>query len=171
MSRITSAPSTARLFSDSLDEVLVAVGDRDLGAELGAQVQLVLRPGRDRNPAAERTGHLDRVRADPARAAVDEDQPACRQVRRHDQVRPHRARDFGQCGGIVQRHGVRDRHHLTGGHGDVLGIASARQQTANLLLDGPPGDAVAEPGDRPRHLQSEGLAGARRRRVLAGGLQ
>ena len=58
----------AGLRAHSLDEVLVAVADGDLGAELGAQVQLVLGPGRDRDPAAERAGNLNRVRADPARS-------------------------------------------------------------------------------------------------------
>ena len=36
--------ATPGLFADPLDEVLVAVVDGDLGAELGAQVQLVRRP-------------------------------------------------------------------------------------------------------------------------------
>ena len=64
-----------------------------------------------------------------------------------------------------------NRHHLAGGHGDVLGIASAGQQSANLLPDGPAGDAVADRGDRSGHLQPEGLAGSRRRRVVTRGLQ
>ena len=68
--------SPAGCVADPLDEVLVAVGDGDLGAQLGAQVELVRDPGGDRHPAAERAGHLDRVRADAAGAAVDEEQLA-----------------------------------------------------------------------------------------------
>ena len=48
MSRITSAP--ARRLAHPLDEVLVAVVDGDLGAEFGAQVEFVRRPGGDRHP-------------------------------------------------------------------------------------------------------------------------
>ena len=64
-----------------------------------------------------------------------------------------------------------NRHHLAGGDGDELRVTAARQQSADLLPDGPSVDSVADLGDGPGHLESEGLAGARRGRIVARGLQ
>src|SRR5262245_24954132 len=63
------------------DEILVAVVDRDLGAQFGAQVEFVRRPGGDGHPDAERTGYLDAVRADAAGAALDQQELTGRQMR------------------------------------------------------------------------------------------
>ena len=71
----------------------------------------------------------------------------------------------------MQRHTVGYRHHLAGGHGDELRVAPAGQQSADLLPDGPLVDPVADLGDGPGHLEPEDLAGSRRRRIVACGLQ
>jgi DNA-binding MarR family transcriptional regulator len=111
------------------------------------------------------------VCADAAGAPVDQHQlPRC-QVRRHHQVRPHRARDFGQCGSMVQGHRVRNRHYLPGGDGDELRITPARQQSTDLLPHGPLGYAFANRGDGAGHLEAQDVAGSGRGRILAGRLQ
>ena len=57
---------------DLLDEVLLAVVDEHLGAELAAGLELVGRPGRHRDPGPDLARQLDGHRADARRAAVDE---------------------------------------------------------------------------------------------------
>ena len=53
---------------------------------------------------------------------------------------------------------------------DELRVTPARQQSADLLPDGPLGDSVAHVSDGPGHLEPQGLAGSRRRRIVASGL-
>src|SRR6185312_10101438 len=154
-----------------LHEILIAVADGDLRAQFGAQVEFVPRPGGDGHPGTERACHLDAVRADAAGATVNEQQLTGGQVRGHHQVRPHRAGHFGQAGGVLQRHTVGKRHHLNGGDGDKLRVTPACQQSADLLPGGPLCDSVTDPGDGSGHLESEDLAGSRRGRIVAGGLQ
>jgi hypothetical protein len=143
---VVSAPSSAHRSSLFLDPAVIAT----------------------RAPSAR---DLDRVRADAAGAAVDQHQLAGRQVRRHHQVRPHRARDLGQSGGLVQGNRVRYWHYLPGGDGDELRITPARQQSTGLLPDGPLSHVAADRGDGPGHLEAEDLAGAAWRWVVAGGLE
>src|SRR3954452_5354034 len=73
----------ATFAAHALHEVLVAVIDGDLGAQFGAEVEFVPRPGGDGHPRAERACHLDAVRADAAGAAVDQQELTGRQMRGH----------------------------------------------------------------------------------------
>jgi hypothetical protein len=139
-------------------------------SQFGAQVEFVPRPCGDGHPGAERAPHLDAVRADAAGAAVDEQELTGGQMRGHHQVRPHRAGHFRQPGGMMQRHTAGNRHHLAGGDRDVLRVTPARQQSADLLPDCPPGDSVTDLGDGSGHLQPQDLAGAGRRRIAPDGL-
>ena len=169
MSRITSAPP--RLVVDACDEVLVAVADGDVGAQLAAQVEFRGGSGGDRHRGAERVGHLDGVRADAAGAAVDEQCLARREVCCQDQVGPHRAGHLGQPGRVEQADPGRNRHDLPGRNGDVFGVAAARQQSADFLPELPLRASFAHRRHRAGDLHAEDLAGARRRWVAAGGLQ
>lgn len=98
-------------------------------------------------------------------------QLAVAQARDQHQVGPHRAGDLGQPGRVHQVHPGGDRQQLAGRHRHVLGVPAAGQQRANLLPHRPFGDTVADLGDDAGHLHADGFAGARWRRVLAGGLQ
>ena len=81
-----------RLFLDARDEILVAVTDRQLGAQFAAQIEFGLRARRHRHRDAERAGDLDGVRADAAGSAVQQQHLAAVQMCGHHQVRPDRAR-------------------------------------------------------------------------------
>ncbi len=86
------------LLADAVLEVLVAVVDRDVGAERASGVKLLRRTGGDRDPGPQRPRHLNPVGADSAAATVDQHRLPGPQARRHHQVRPDRARDLRQTG-------------------------------------------------------------------------
>jgi hypothetical protein len=115
--------------------------------------------------------HLNPVGADAAGAAVDQQRLAGAQVSRHLQVRPHRACGFGQRGGLVHLDGGGNRHYLTGRRCGVFGVAAAGQQSADFLPGRPFGNTAADVGDHPSHFHAKNFAGARRRWIVAGGLQ
>jgi DNA-binding MarR family transcriptional regulator len=72
---------------------------------------------------------------------------------------------------MMKLYPLRDGHHLSGRDGHPLGITAACQQSTHRLSDGPRGDAFAELGDAPGHLQAQNRTGARRRWIVARGLQ
>ena len=59
--------------SNPVDEIFVAMGDHDVGAEFAAQVHFGRRTRRCRDGGSQRARHLDRVAADPTGAAVHQD--------------------------------------------------------------------------------------------------
>ena len=66
LSRMTSTPAPPVSASDPLVELLVAVVDRHVGAELAAGLDLARRPGGGEHAGAALVGQLDRHRADAA---------------------------------------------------------------------------------------------------------
>ncbi len=58
------------------DEILLAIIDRDIGAESFAELDLFRRARRGENPGAEMFRQLDRGRADAARPAMDQERLA-----------------------------------------------------------------------------------------------
>ncbi|KMS82714.1 hypothetical protein ACZ91_57125 [Streptomyces regensis] len=149
------------------DEVLLAVVHGDVGAELAAAFEPLVRARGDGDRRAEGLADLDGVRADAARPAVHQQNVPFGQSGVHHEVRPHRARHLGKTGGGDQFDLARQRQQLARGHGHLLGVATACQQGAHLVADLPLGDALAELRDRPRTLQAEDLARAGRRRIVA----
>ena len=174
LSRMTSTPRAVGLGRDALDEVLVAVVDRDVGAELAAELELALRAGGGEDPRAAAVRELDRHRADAARPAVDEQllarlQPAGVGAEHH---RPHRAGDLGQRGRVdeVDRRPARACSCPTGtATCSAYPPPASSAHTSSPTLQ--PATAVAERGDRARALHAEVRRRARRRRVVALPLQ
>jgi hypothetical protein len=87
----------AGLLPDPGDEVLLPVVDGDLGAELATARQLLGAASGDGDSGAVVRRKLDRHRADAARPAVHEDHLAGREPGKHEDVRPHGARDLGDA--------------------------------------------------------------------------
>ena len=92
MSKITSAPPDS---CRRCDEILVAIVDGDLGAQVAAGLQLFLGPGGDRHPGAQCACDLNRVGSDAAGPAVHQQQLAFAEMGGQHQIRPHRAGHLG----------------------------------------------------------------------------
>ena len=86
---------------------------------------------------AARGGELDRHRADPAGAAVDEEALALLQVRDHEHVGPHGRRDLGQAGRLDEGDAARHRHDLADRHHHACGVPATGEQRAHLVADRP----------------------------------
>ena len=171
LSRMTSAPAPSVACLHHLDEVLLAVVDRDLGTELAHQVPLLRRARGGEDPGAVRRRQLDRERADAARAAVDQQRLLRAQAGDHEHVGPDRARDLRQRGRRHQVDAVGHRHQLAGGQRHLGGVGPGRQQGAAGVAHLPVGDAVPDGGDGPAALHAEDVGGPGRRRVEALPLQ
>ena len=168
LSRMTSAPPG---LLEHLDEVLVAVADRPVGAQRLAQLELLRRAGGGEHPRAERLGELDREAADAARAAVHEQGLVRLQAGDHEHVGPDRAGHLREGRGALDVHAGRQRHHLPGGHGHLLGVPPGREERAHLVAHLMALDALADRADPARALEAEHVGGALRRRVEALPLQ
>ena len=103
----------------------------------------------------------------PLRATVDEQLLTVLELAHHEHVRPHRAGDLHQCGRLDEGDAERHGGHLAGRHRDVLGIAAAAEQRADLLAGMQIGDAFADGGDLAGALQAENVTGTGRRVVEA----
>ena len=114
---------------------------------------------------------LHRHRADAAGAAVHEQVLAGLQRGEVEDVAPDRAGDLGQAGGVQQRHPGGHGQQLPDGDGDLLGVAAAGEQRADLVADRPAGDALAERRRSAGALQAGVGRGAGRRGVEAAALQ
>jgi len=90
---------------------------------------------------------------------------------RAEDHRPHRARRFGQCRRVDQRHPRRDVHQLPDGYRDQLRVAAAGEQRAHFVADVPAGNRITECLDGPGDLHAEVGRGAGRWRVVALPLQ
>ena len=66
---------------------------------------------------------------------MDENCLAFLEVRGHDEVRPHRAGDLDDRGGLFEAETLRDGQQLAFRHGDELGITAAGEQRADFLAD------------------------------------
>lgn len=149
------------------DEVLLAVVDQDVRAQLGAALQLLLAARGDGDGGADGLGQLDRHGADAAGAAVHEQRLAGTEVGDHEDVRPHRAGHLWQRRGPYEIDPLGHGQQLSGRYGDLLGVSAAREQGTHLVADGPAGDTGAERGDPAGALQAGVGRGARRRVVEA----
>ena len=95
-SSTTSTPSTPRSASASRSAASQSAGDRssdDVGAEVRAASHLAGR-ARDGDVGADRLGDLDRRRADPRRAGVDERPPPAGEPALHDERVPRGDEDL-----------------------------------------------------------------------------
>ena len=137
-----------------------------VGAEVAAVLQLGLAARGGDHRGAARLRVLDRERPDPAGAAVHQERLARGEVRVR-QGRPDRRRDLEHPGRVDEVVAGRRREHLAGGYADALGVPAAGEQGDARLADLEPADAGPEGGHVPRDLEPDGLAGPRRRRVVA----
>ncbi len=162
---IDPAPGSEVL--DCGDEILVAVIDRQSGAQLTAPVQLGSRSRRARDASAKRAAELDREGADTACAAVHEQCLSGGEAGSSGQVRVDGAGGFGQGGSFYHADAIGQRHDLPGGHRDPLRVTAAGQQCAHLITDPPAGDVAADGRYPARALHPRVQRRARRRRVQA----
>src|SRR6185436_18711632 len=127
-------PGDAR---DFRDEILLAIVDRVIGADLQAVGGLVGAADGGDHGRAEALAELDRGEADAARAAVEQRGLAWCQMAAIEHVVPDRevvlrkTRRFEQ----VQRLG--NRQAEVGGRRAIFGVAAARRQRAYLIADAP----------------------------------
>ncbi len=152
---------------DAFGEVLGAVVDDGVGAEVAAERRLLLGTDGDDDLHAEEVRDLDRGGADPGSAAVDEEPLADADAAAADDVRVDGGEHLGQGrrGGEVV--GVGHRQELGRGDGDLLGVTAAGEEGRHPVADVPPGHLGAEGGDRPGDLEPGDVGGAGRRVVEA----
>ena len=96
---------------------------------------------------------------------MDQEGLALPQTGVHEDVRPHRARDLRETGGLDDVHPARHRKHLRGGHRDPFRIPSPGEQRAHLVADAQSGHAGAQLRDAPRHLEPGVRGSVLRRRI------
>src|SRR6478609_83903 len=152
--------------ADDRLEVLGAVVDEDRRPELATHLELLGGSGRHRHPRPDLAAQLDGHRPDPRASAVDEQDLAGLDVRRHEDVRPDGAGDLRQGRGVLEADPGWDREQLARRHGDLLRIPTAGEQGADLVPDGPAVDAVAELRDTAAHLETRVCRRAGRRVVV-----
>ena len=142
LSRIDVGAVTVALAADDVDEVLVAVVDRDVGAELGAQRALLRRPGGRVDPRPRARG--------PSWIAIVPMPPAPPWTSRCSRGRsPATMKTFdqtvqatsGSAAAVTRSIPAGHRHQLPGRHGHLLGVPAAGEQRAHLVADGPARDA------------------------------
>ena len=78
-----------------------------------------------------------------------------REVRQHEQVRPHGAGDFGESGCSHEIDTLRYGQHLSGRNGDPLGITAARQEGADFVAHRPADHIGADLVDYPAAFKTE----------------
>ena len=132
--------------ADDRHEILVAVGDGDIGTQGPAELQLLPGPGRAHHPGAIRPGQLNGDRADPARAAVHQEGLTGGEPAHLEHVGIHGAGGLGQRRRVHDADPVRDGQHLPGGDRDLFRVAAARHQRADVITWLPSG-----------HLRPDGL--------------
>src|SRR5438067_7044282 len=93
-------PPALRRLLDDCCEILLAIIDRPLGAELDADGAFLRTAGGRENPRAKRTGELDRGRADAARPAMHEKTLAGREVAAIEHIAPYGEEGLGQPGRV-----------------------------------------------------------------------
>ena len=158
------------LLLEHLGEVLLAVVDDDVGAELTTERGLLLRADRDGHPGTEGLAELDRHGADAAAPTVGEERFAVLELAHHEHVRPHRACDFHQAGRLEQGGLTRYDGDLASRYGDVLGVSTARQQRTHLGPWCQIGDTLSDGGHGAGALEAEDGGRPGRRVVEASAL-
>ena len=153
------------------DEVLGAVVDRDIGAEVPAGGAFRLRPRGGQHLAAPCLGELDRGDADAAGTALDQERLARLQMHPVEHVGPHGAERLGQAAGIDQVHALRDRQALHRRHRGVFAVSVANHQRADLIAIPPCGDVLTAFHDRTGAFQAWDVGRAGRHRVAAHALK
>ena len=156
---------------DAGDEVLLAVVDDGVGAEFAAELGLLRGADGDDDLHPEEVRDLDRGGADSRSAAVDEQPFADADATAADDVRVDGCEHLGQGSGGGEVEGVGHREELTGGRGDLLGVAAAGEQRGDAIADAPVLHVGAELDDRARDLEAGDLRRTRRRVVEALPLQ
>lgn len=158
-------PRPVRRLAQLLHEVLLAVVDQNVRAQFRAPRQLLRPTRRDGHPRPHRLGQLNRHRADPARATVDQQRLARPQVGDHEHVRPHRRGHLRQRRRRDQVHPFGHRQQLPGRHGGLLRVTTAREQRAHLVAQGPSRDTGPQGRDAPRAFEP-GIRGRTGRRIV-----
>ena len=158
---------------DDVDEILGAVVDRALGAELFAGAAFLVRAGGREHPRAARRRQAGSpsCRCRSSRRGRAPISPACSRPRSNTFVQTVK-NVSGIAAAVDEIHRRRARQALRGGSGAERRVAAARDQRADAIADAPVGDAVAERVDRRRRLRGrEGRsrpAAADTRRAAAG---
>ena len=148
LSRMTSAPWPSVRPLHDLDEVLVAVVDGDLGAQLRAGGELLRRSRRSCRPGprAALASWIAKVPMPPAPPCTRKRSPGCSPATMNTFDQTVQATS-GSAAALDQVDAGGHRHHLAGRDGDALGVPAAGEQRAHLVADRPAGDALA---DAPR---------------------
>ena len=153
------------------DEILGAIVDGALGAQVLAGPALLIAPGGGEHAAAEGPGQHDGGSADAGRPAVDEKTFARPEGAALEHVRPHGHEGFRQGSRLDERKAGRNRHGVGLGDHAILRVTAARHEGGDLIADGEPRCASA-PGDDPAgdfEARRRGRPGGRR--IAAGALQ
>ena len=155
-----------------LGEVLLAVIDRHIGAEIGDQGAFFRAAGgRQDEAGAGQFRHLDRHHADPAGPALAQEGLTLLQLAALEDIGVHRHHRLGEAGARDKIHRIGERQDAAFVHGHGLGIAPAGQQRADPVADLPARHAIADLGNHAGAFQAHGLRRAGRGRVHALALQ
>ena len=92
-----------------LHEILRAIVDRDVGAEIEAGAAFLIGACGSQDLGTERLGELDRSDTDAARPALHQKHFARLQAHALEDIGPHRAEGLGQAAGIDETDARRDR--------------------------------------------------------------
>ena len=111
---------------------MLLIVDENIGAQLAATLQLLLRASRNRHLCAERLGYLNGKSANAAAPAMDEDALAFVKARLNAQVGPHGAPDLNHCCSFLDAQTLRHGKQLALRNRDVFGVATTGKQAAHL---------------------------------------
>src|SRR5262245_50171324 len=156
---------------DDVDEIVRAIVDCALGAELFAGAALLVGARGRKHPRAACDRELDRGRADAARSAVEQCRFAGAEPSAVEDIRPDGEERFGNRGSRNEVHPSRNWQALDRRSRAERRVAAARHQRANPIADVPLADAAAEHVDHSGNLEARQIAGAGRRRVRTPTLQ
>src|ERR1700677_2019255 len=152
--------------------VLGAVVNSDLRAEAAAKTAFFIRAGGGGDPGAESAGNLNSQSANPARAALYQEQVAAKEPAGLKKIRPHSNGSLRDGCRVAQRSTGRDGHALAFGRHPLLAVASSGEQGANRVANSPAaGCDGAELGNVPGDLHSQNGRSAKWRWIVSLALQ
>ncbi len=152
--------------------VLGAVIDSDFRAQAAAKFAFFICARGGGDPGAKGAGNLDSQGANPAGAALHQEQVAGKKPARLEKIGPHRNGSLRDGCRVAQRSAGRDGHALAFGRHAILGIAAPCEQGANRVANLPAaGCAGAKLGNVPGNLHSQNGRSAGRRWIVALPLQ
>ena len=111
---------------------MLLIVDENIGAQLAATLQLLLRTGCDRYLCAERLGYLNGKSTNAAASAMDEDALALVKACLDAQVGPHGAPDLNHRCSFLNAQPLGYGKQLALRNRDVFGVATTGKQAAHL---------------------------------------